>query len=78
MDVVRDCLRPNLPVRELNEKVRAHYGREDLWSSRGSVGGHEISIGFPSDWVGNFVYDPMVEKNADRMFERGSAVNHET
>ena len=47
MDVVRDCLRPNLPVRELNEKVKAHYDREDLWSSRGWIGGYEMGNRFP-------------------------------
>ena len=77
MAVVRDCLRPNLPIRELNEKVKAHYDREDLWSSRGWIGGYEMGISFPSDWVGNFVYDPLSEKNADRVFEPGTAVNHE-
>ena len=77
MDVVRDCLRPNLPVRELNEKVKAHYDREDLWTRRGWIGGYEMGIAFPSDWVGNFVYDPLAEKNADRVFEPGTAVNHE-
>ena len=34
-------------------------------------------IGFPSDWVGNIVYDPLSEKNADRLFEPNTAVNHE-
>lgn len=77
MDIVKDCLRPNLPVRELNEKVKAHYDREDLWSSRGWIGGYEMGLGFPSDWVGNFVYDPLSEKNADRVFEPNTAVNHE-
>ncbi len=77
MDIVRDCLRPNLPVRELNEKVKAHYDKEELWTSRGWIGGYEMGIGFPSDWVGNFVYDPLAEKNADRVFEPGTAVNHE-
>ena len=77
MDVVKDCLRPNLPVREFNEKVKAHYDREGLWESRGWIGGYEMGIGFPSDWVGNFVYDPLSEKNADRVFEPGTAVNHE-
>ena len=77
MDVVRDCLRPNLPVRELNEKVKAHYEAEGLWTSRGWIGGYEMGIGFLSDWVGNFVYDPLSEKNADRVFEPGTAVNHE-
>ena len=77
MDVVRDCLRPNLPVRELNQKVKAHYEAEGLWTSRGWIGGYEMGIGFLSDWVGNFVYDPLSEKNADRVFEPGTAVNHE-
>jgi Xaa-Pro aminopeptidase len=77
MDVVRSCLRPNLPVRELNALVKAHYDREDLWTSRGWIGGYEMGIGFPSDWVGNFVYDPLSEKNADRLFEPNTAVNHE-
>ncbi|MFN0042928.1 MAG: M24 family metallopeptidase [Alphaproteobacteria bacterium] len=77
MDVVKSCLRPNLPVRELNEKVKAHYDKEGLWTSRGWIGGYEMGIGFPSDWVGNFVYDPLSEKNADRVFEPNTAVNHE-
>ena len=62
---------------ELNEKVKAHYEAEGLWTSRGWIGGYEMGIGFLSDWVGNFVYDPLSEKNADRVFEPGTAVNHE-
>jgi Xaa-Pro aminopeptidase len=77
MDVVKSCLRPNLPVAELNEKVKAYYDKENLWTSRGWIGGYEMGIGFPSDWVGNFVYDPLSEKNADRLFEPNTAVNHE-
>ena len=77
MNVVRDCLRPNLPVRELNEKVKRYYDEQDLWDSRGWIGGYEMGIAFLSDWVGNFVYDPLSEKNADRLFEPGTVVNHE-
>ena len=77
MNVVAECLRPNLPVRELNEKVKAHYDRHGLWESRGWIGGYEMGIAFFSDWVGNFVYDPLSEKNADRLFEPGTVVNHE-
>ncbi len=36
-----------------------------------------MGIGFFSDWVGNFVYDPLSEKNADRIFEPNTAVNFE-
>lgn len=77
MDVIAKILRPNLPVRELNEVVKAHYEANQLWDKRGWIGGYEMGISFFSDWVGNFVYDPLSEKNADRVFEPGTAVNHE-
>ena len=77
VDRVRECLRPNLPVRELNEVTRRYYEEQGLWDSRGWVGGYEMGIAFFPDWVGNFVYDPLAEKNADRVFEPGTAVNYE-
>ena len=78
MDPVRACLRPNLPVRELNEVTRRYYEEQGLWESRGWVGGYETGIAFFSDWVGHFVYDPLSEKNAGRRFEPGTAVNYES
>ena len=77
MDVGAGCLRPNLPVRELNDEVKRYYDEHQLWDDRGWIGGYEMGISFLSDWVGNFVYDPLSEKNADRVFEPGTAVNHE-
>ena len=77
MDRVRECVRPNLPVRELNETTRRYYEETGLWESRGWVGGYEMGVAFFPDWVGNFVYDPLAEKNTDRAFEPGTAVNYE-
>ena len=77
MDGVRECLRPGLPVRELNEATRRYYEEHGLWERRGWIGGYEMGIAFFPDWVGNFVYDPLAEKNADRAFEPGTAVNYE-
>ena len=77
MDRVRECLRPDLPVRELNEATRRYYEETGLWECRGWVGGYEMGIAFFPDWVGSFVYDPLAEKNADRIFESGTAVNYE-
>ena len=37
-----------------------------------------MGIAFLSDWVGNFVYDPLAEKNSARLFEPGTVVNHES
>jgi hypothetical protein len=56
-DVIRDMLRPNLPVAELVTRIRAYYDEVGIWSEAGWVGGYELGIGFPPDWVGNFVYE---------------------
>jgi Xaa-Pro aminopeptidase len=78
IEVVRSLLRPGLPVRELNETLFDYYRDAGLWASRGWIGGYEMGIAFYGDWVGNFVYDPLAELNADRVFESGTAVNCET
>ncbi len=78
IDVVKDLLRPGLPVRELNEALLAYYHEQDLWTSRGWIGGYEMGIAFYGDWVGNVVWDPLAELHADKVFEPGTAVNCET
>ncbi len=77
MEVIRSMLRPNLPVREFNETVLDYFRREGLWERRGWVGGYEMGVAFPPDWVGNFVFDPLSDINAERLFEPGTAVNYE-
>ncbi|MGE3873403.1 MAG: M24 family metallopeptidase [Parvibaculaceae bacterium] len=77
MELIRSMLRPNLPVREFNETVLDYFRREGLWERRGWVGGYEMGVAFPPDWVGNFVFDPLSDINAERLFEPGTAVNYE-
>lgn len=77
MDVIRAALRPDLPVRELNQAILQNLVAAGLWDRRGWIGGYEMGIAFPPDWVGNFVYDPLSDVNADRLFEPGTAVNYE-
>jgi Xaa-Pro aminopeptidase len=78
IEVVRALLRPGLPVRELNEALLAYYREQDLWTSRGWIGGYEMGIAGYGDWVGNVVWDPLSELHADKVFEPGTAVNCET
>lgn len=77
MKVLASILRPNLPVAELNRTMKAYYEEQGLWQDRGWIGGYEMGIAFPPDWVGPFVYDPLSPINADRAFEPGTAVNYE-
>src|SRR5262249_6011830 len=77
MVVLRSQLRPDLPVLELNLAIRDYFMAAGLWDKRGWLGGYEMGIAFPPDWVGNFVYDPLSPLNADCLFEPGTAVNYE-
>jgi len=75
--LLKKTIRPDLSVRELNKTMLDYYQSNNLWDSRGWLGGYEMGIAFPPDWVGNFVYDLQAEKNTDRIFEAGTAVNYE-
>jgi Xaa-Pro aminopeptidase len=77
LNILRKMLRPGLPVRELNETMKRYYEEQDIWKERGWIGGYEMGIAFPPDWVGPFVYDPLSEINADRVFDANTAVNYE-
>lgn len=77
MKVLADMIRPNLPVRELYETMKAYYEDQGIWQDRGFIGGYEMGIAFPPDWVGNFVYDVNSDENIDRLFEPGMVVNYE-
>ena len=77
MDLIRDMIRPNLPVAELSRALIDYYEEQGIWQHRGWIGGYEMGIAFPPDWVGNFVFDPLSEINADRVFEPGTAINYE-
>ena len=75
--VIEDMLKPNLPVAELVRRTREYYEDMGIWSDAGWVGGYELGIAFPPDWVGNFVYE-MSDVDSDRIFEPGTVVNFES
>lgn len=64
-------------MREFNRVVLDELRKEKLWERRGWIGGYEMGIAFPPDWVGNFVVDPLSDLNADRVLEPGTCINYE-
>ena len=76
-EVIDDILRPGLPVAELVRETKRYYEDVGIWSDAGWVGGYELGLAFPPDWVGNFVYE-MTDTDSDRVFEPGTAVNFES
>ena len=76
-DVIAGILRPNLPVAELVATTRAYFDEVGIWSNAGWVGGYELGLAFPPDWVGNYVYE-MTDTETERIFEPGTVVNFES
>ncbi|HEY5739281.1 MAG TPA: Xaa-Pro peptidase family protein [Gammaproteobacteria bacterium] len=76
-DVIAGILEPGLTVGELVRTVRAYYDEAGIWSDAGWVGGYELGIGFPPDWVGNFVYE-MSHTDSECVFEPRTCVNFES
>ena len=77
MELIEGLIRPNLRVGKLVKTLMAYYEEQDIWQNASWVGGYELGIGFPPDWVGNFVYE-MSHEDSDVLFEPGTVVNFES
>ena len=76
-DVIDSIMRPNLPVAELVSKTREYYNEAGIWSDAGWVGGYELGLAFPPDWVGNYVYE-MSDTQSDKILQPNTVVNFES
>lgn len=76
-EVIDGILRPGLTVGELVKTTRAYYDEVGIWSDAAWVGGYELGLAFPPDWVGHYVYE-MTDTASERVFEPGTIVNFES
>ncbi|MCG8484311.1 MAG: Xaa-Pro peptidase family protein [Clostridia bacterium] len=76
MHLIKEILTPNMLVKELMDKIKKFYVDKGVWEHKYWVGGYELGIAFPPDWVGSYVYDPDEEIGDDR-FMPGMVVNFE-
>ena len=76
-DVIGSILRPGLSVGELVNAVKDYYVEAGIWENAHWVGGYELGIAFPPDWVGNFVYE-LSDSDSTDLFEAGTVVNYES
>jgi Xaa-Pro dipeptidase len=74
--VVAEILRPGLAVRDLLARVESYYRDVELLGDEWWIGGYELGIAFPPDWVGDFVYEYGVDPG-DAAFEPGDVANYE-
>lgn len=77
MEKVSEIIRPNLKVRDFFDEMERYMSDEQIGGEAYWLGGYELGIGFPPDWVGSFVYDPDVDPG-DAVFLPGMVINFET
>lgn len=67
------------PVREVNAVMRQYYQDVGLWryKEHSWVGGYELGLSFPPDWVGNWLFT-IDDEETDDVFEAGMVTNFES
>jgi len=76
-EVLMKTLSPSLAIGELNKAMRAYYEEAGIWEDRRWIGGYELGIAFPPDWIGVWYYE--AENEADeRVICPGTVFNFES
>jgi Xaa-Pro aminopeptidase len=76
-EVLMKALKPNLTIGELNKTMRAYYEEVGIWEDRRWVGGYELGIAFPPDWIGVWQYEAENDTD-DRVICAGTVFNYES
>jgi Xaa-Pro aminopeptidase len=74
--VVARALRPGLPVRDLLAVLEDYYRNEGILEELWWVGGYELGIALPPDWVGGWFFDTWTDPGDD-VFDAGLVTNLE-
>lgn len=74
---VKEIIKPNMYVNDFLDEMKNFYKEENIWGQQYWIGGYELGVSFPPDWVGEFVYDPYLD-NSGKRFVPGTVVNFET
>lgn len=75
--VLMSAVKPHRRMSEVNEPLVDYYRNAGIWEDRWYVGGYDLGIAFPPDWVGVFWYGPGVD-TGERIFTPGTVVNFES
>ena len=77
MNKLKDIIKPNMLVKDFYGQMEKFFNDSEIGGDAYWLGGYELGISFPPDWVGTFVYDPNVEIEG-QSFLPGMVINFET
>jgi Xaa-Pro aminopeptidase len=75
--ILSKVIKPGCPFGQLAKTMKRYYEEVGIWEDRWWVGGYDIGIAFPPDWVGVFSYDPETDSE-NRLIIPGTVVNYES
>jgi len=77
--VLGEVAKAGTPVREVNKAMREYYTETGLWDYRDQtwIGGYELGISFPPDWVGEWTFT-IADEEAEGVFEENMVTNFES
>ena len=76
LEVAADIIRPGLPVANFLDEMKRYYAERGLLENQWWIGGYELGIAFPPDWVGSYYFDTWKDVG-DETFDSGFVGNYE-
>ena len=76
LDVAAGLIRPGLLVAEFMDEMKRYYADCGLLENQWWIGGYELGISFPPDWVGAYYYESWKDTGNDA-FDPGFVSNYE-
>ncbi|WP_240422864.1 Xaa-Pro peptidase family protein [Leucobacter sp. wl10] len=79
-DILTERARPGARIGDVSAELFAYYRDAGVFESNTSVwiGGYEMGIAFPPDWVGEWKFTVVGGEDDDRVFEAGMVANFES
>jgi len=76
LDVAAGIIKPGLLVADFMDEMKRYYDERGMLENQWWIGGYELGIAFPPDWVGAYYFDSWKDTGDDR-FESGFVSNYE-
>ena len=76
-EVLGECLRPGVRINDVMAQMKRHYHDCGLWPHQRWIGGYELGVALPPDWVGPSFWDIDTD-HGDRCFDAGMVGNFES
>lgn len=79
-DILLEKARPGVRIGDVNAELYSYYQESGVFDLNSNVwiGGYEMGIAFPPDWVGEWKFTVVGGESDDRVFESGMVANFES